>query len=114
MLCSQWRGEAAAPVHSSLRLPSVADERPACAGGHRTLPVHRALTLCILHCCLQVLAGRWMCLAEDKKAVAVLERRLREGDDPAPEPFEPGARFRRLVALFLGSLRGRWPTRALG
>jgi hypothetical protein len=29
-----------------------------------------------------------MCLAEDKKALAVMERRLRTGDDP--EPFEPG------------------------
>jgi len=36
----------------------------------------------------QVLAGRWMCLAEDKKALAALERRLRGVDDP--EPFEPG------------------------
>jgi hypothetical protein len=38
----------------------------------------------------QVLAGRWMCLAEDKKARALLERRLRSGGDD-PEPFEPGA-----------------------
>ncbi|GBF92085.1 hypothetical protein Rsub_04432 [Raphidocelis subcapitata] len=39
----------------------------------------------------QALAGRWMCLAEDKKALVAMQRHALRGSGSDPPPFEPGS-----------------------